>query len=60
MTSNPFLPDAGWGVLFIILYVVIWIAVVAISLRILYAVIWRAVRRGLKEYHKDNPGVPTP
>ena len=50
---------AGGGVLFLVLYLVGSLIVFLIGLWISYSVIWRAVRRGLKEFHKDNPGAPT-
>jgi membrane protein implicated in regulation of membrane protease activity len=51
---------AAGGVLFLVLYLVGSLIVFLIGIWISYSVIWRAVRRGLKEYHKDNPGTPAP
>ena len=56
-TGNAF---AAGGIIFLIIYIVVSVALFLLVLRIFYSVIWRAVRRGLKEYHKDNPGSPTP
>jgi hypothetical protein len=56
-TGNAF---AAGGIIFLIIYIVVSVALFLLVLRIFYSVIWRAVRRGLKEYHKDNPGGPTP
>ena len=54
-------PDLGsFGILAFVLYIVITIVLFLIGLWIAYAVIWRAVRRGLREFHKDNPTAPTP
>jgi len=39
------------GIIAIILSVVLYAAVVALSIWIAYTIIWRAVRRGLKEFH---------
>ncbi|HEX4057013.1 MAG TPA: hypothetical protein VHX87_01695 [Galbitalea sp.] len=50
---------AAGGVLFLVLYLIGSLIVFLIGIWISYSVIWRAVRRGLKEYHKDNPGAPT-
>jgi hypothetical protein len=51
---------AAGGLLFVGIYFVVSLVVFLIGIRIAYSVIWRAVRRGLKEFHKDNPGAPTP
>jgi hypothetical protein len=51
---------ATGGLLFVGIYFVVSLVVFLIGIRIAYSVIWRAVRRGLKEFHKDNPGAPTP
>jgi hypothetical protein len=51
---------AAGGIIFLIIYIVVSILLFLLVLRIFYSVIWRAVSRGLKEYHKDNPGSPTP
>jgi membrane protein implicated in regulation of membrane protease activity len=56
-TGNAF---AAGGIIFLVIYIVVSVALFLLVLRIFYSVIWRAVRRGLKEYHKDNPGSPTP
>ena len=50
---------AGGGILFIVIYLVGSLIVFLIGIWISYSVIWRAVRRGMKEFHKDNPGAPT-
>jgi hypothetical protein len=49
---------AAGGVLFLVLYLVGSLIVFLIGIWISYSVIWRAVRRGLKEYHKDHPDAP--
>lgn len=51
---------AGGGILFFIVYIVVTIVIFLIGLWISYSVIWRAVRRGLKEYHKDHPESSAP
>jgi hypothetical protein len=56
-SNNPLI--AG-GFIFVLIYFVVSLVVFLIGIWISYSVIWRAVRRGLKEYHKDNPGAPTP
>jgi hypothetical protein len=50
---------AGGGILFIVIYLVGSLIVFLVGIWISYSVIWRAVRRGMKEFHKDNPGAPT-
>jgi hypothetical protein len=50
---------AGGGIIFIVIYLVGSLIVFLIGIWISYSVIWRAVRRGMKEFHKDNPGAPT-
>lgn len=57
MDNNPLLLS-GFGFLAIIIYVVISVGLFLIVLRILYAVIWRGVRRGIREYHLQNPTAP--
>ena len=32
----------------------------AAALWVLYTVIWRAVRRGMREYHRVSPPIPVP
>jgi Sec-independent protein secretion pathway component TatC len=59
MDSN-LLNASGFGILAFVIYIVVSIVLFLIGLWIAYAVIWRAVRRGLKEFHKDNPTAPTP
>ena len=59
MISSSSLAASG-GILFLVLYLIGSLIVFLIGIWISYSVIWRAVRRGLKEYHKDNPGAPTP
>ena len=54
--SNDFF--AAGGVIFLVIYLVVSIVIFLIGLWISYSVIWRAVRRGLKEFHKDNPTTP--
>ena len=51
---------AGGGLLFLVIYLVGTLIVFLIGIWISYSVIWHAVRRGLKEYHKDNPTTPAP
>jgi hypothetical protein len=51
---------AGGGILFLVIYLVVTVVIFLIGLWISYSVIWRAVRRGLKEFHKDHPETPTP
>jgi hypothetical protein len=46
---------AAGGLIFVLIYVVLFVIGIWIS----YSVIWRAVRRGMKEFHKDNPTTPT-
>ena len=58
MDNNPFLAAGGAGLLVLIVYVFFSIVVFVVVLRILYAVIWRAVRKGIREYHHENPTVP--
>ena len=58
MISNPLLPGWGFGILFIVIYVIVCIGVFLLVLRILYSVIWRAVRRGMSEFHKKYPTSP--
>jgi hypothetical protein len=50
---------AAGGIIFLIIYIVVSVALFLLVLRIFYSVIWRAVRRGMKEFHKDYPGGPT-
>jgi hypothetical protein len=50
---------AAGGLVFVIVYFVVTLVVFLIGIWISYSVIWRAVRRGMKEFHKDNPGAPT-
>ena len=57
MDNNPLLAS-GVGIIAIIIYVVVSIGLFLIVLRILYAVIWRGVRRGIREYHLQNPTIP--
>ena len=57
---NPLDPIAAGGVIFVVIYFVVSLLVFLIGIWISYSVIWRAVRRGMKEYHKGNPGAPTP
>ena len=56
-SSNPLIDG---GLIFVVIYFVVSLLVFLIGIWISYSVIWRAVRRGLKEYHKGNPGAPTP
>jgi hypothetical protein len=51
---------ASGGVLFLVIYLVGSLIVLLIGIWISYSVIWHAVRRGLREYHKDSPTAPTP
>ena len=51
---------AAGGLIFVIVYFVVSLLVFLIGIWISYSVIWRAVRRGMKEFHKDNPTAPTP
>ena len=51
---------ASGGIIFFIVYIVVTIVIFLIGLWISYSVIWRAVRRGLKEFHKDHPEAPAP
>ncbi len=46
---------AAGGLVFLVIYVVVFLIGIWVS----YSVIWRAVRRGMREFHKDNPGAPT-
>ena len=39
------------GIVMIIISVLIYAGVVALSIWITYTIIWRAVRRGLREFH---------
>jgi hypothetical protein len=50
---------AAGGIIFVVIYFVVTLLVFLIGIWISYSVIWRAVRRGMKEFHKDNPGAPT-
>lgn len=42
---------AAGGLLLILLSVVLYAGVFALSIWITYTIIWRAVRRGLREFH---------
>jgi hypothetical protein len=53
--SNPTDLLAAGGLVFVIIYFVASLLVFLIGIWISYSVIWRAVRRGMKEFHKDNP-----
>jgi SNF family Na+-dependent transporter len=57
--SNPSDLLAAGGLAFVIVYFVASLVVFLIGIWISYSVIWRAVRRGMKEFHKDNPTTPT-
>jgi hypothetical protein len=57
--SNPTDLLAAGGLVFVIVYFVASLVVFLIGIWISYSVIWRAVRRGMKEFHKDNPTTPT-
>ena len=48
------------GLIFLLIYIVLSVLSFLLVLWISYSVIWRAVRRGMKEFHKDNPTTPTP
>jgi hypothetical protein len=50
---------AAGGIVFVVIYFVVSLLVFLIGIWISYSVIWRAVRRGMKEFHKDNPTTPT-
>jgi hypothetical protein len=50
---------AAGGLIFVVIYFVVSLLVFLIAIWISYSVIWRAVRRGMREFHKDNPGTPT-
>ena len=58
MFNSPHLLAAG-GLIFIVVYFVVSLPVFLIGIWISYSVIWRAGRRGLNEFHKDNPTAPT-
>ncbi len=49
---------ASGGILFVVIYFAVSLVVFLIGIWISYSVIWRAVRRGMKEFHKDNPTTP--
>jgi hypothetical protein len=53
--NNPSDLLAAGGLAFVIIYFVASLVVFLIGIWISYSVIWRAVRRGMKEFHKDNP-----
>jgi hypothetical protein len=53
--ANPSDVLAAGGLLFVVIYFVASLVVFLIGIWISYSVIWRAVRRGMKEFHKDNP-----
>jgi hypothetical protein len=55
MNSNPLDAFAAGGVVFLIVYIVVTVAIFLIGIWISYSVIWRAVRRGMREFHKDTP-----
>ncbi|HEY5230823.1 MAG TPA: hypothetical protein VIJ11_08035 [Galbitalea sp.] len=57
-TFDPNSLLAAGGIVFVVIYFVVSLLVFLIGLWISYSVIWRAVRRGLKEFHKDNPTTP--
>jgi hypothetical protein len=50
---------AAGGIIFFIIYIVVSILLILLGIWISYSIIWRAVRRGMREFHKDNPGAPT-
>lgn len=54
MTSDPggeFAAFAGLGIVFLLIYLAVSAALIALGIWITYTVIWRAVRRGLREFH---------
>ncbi len=55
MNSNPLDVAATGGIVFLIVYIVVTVAIFLVGIWISYSVIWRAVRRGMREFHKDNP-----
>lgn len=60
MTSiNPLLVGGG-SIIFLVVYLLGSLIVFLIGIWISYSVIWRAVRRGLKEFHKNDPAAPQP
>ena len=54
---NPLISD-GAGLIGLIVYVFFLVVIVVVVMRILYGVIWRGVRRGMREYHHENPTLP--
>lgn len=58
--DNPLNPLAAGGIIFVVIYFVVSLLVFLIAIWISYSVIWRAVRRGMKKFHKDNPVNPVP
>ena len=50
---------AAGGIIFLIVYIVVSILLILLGIWISYSIIWRAVRRGMREFHKNNPGSPT-
>jgi hypothetical protein len=49
---------ATGGIIFVIVYIVVSILLFLLGIWISYSVIWRAVRRGMREFHKSNPVSP--
>jgi hypothetical protein len=57
MSTNPFFVG-GAGILVLVVYIFFCVVIFVVILRILYSVIWRGVRRGLVEFHKNDPIPP--
>lgn len=47
---------AGFGLLALLVYLLFLVGAAALGMWIFYTVMWRAVRRGLREFHR--PGRP--
>lgn len=50
---------AGLGIVLLIIYLVVSLAMIGVFIWIMYSIIWRAVRRGMREFYAETDLPPS-